>query len=84
MGTYTCVARNCYGSITSSANVRILDLETEEYPRFLKRLTRTHVLVGQSGCLEVKLSGASKPKVKWFKNSMPVKENRRIEVIVQK
>lgn len=81
MGSYSCVARNCYGRITSSATVHIVQLETEEYPRFLKRLQCIDVFAGKNGRLEVRVTGVPKPEVKWFKNSMPLKENERIEVI---
>lgn len=81
-GSYTCAARNGYGRISASANIRILDFETEEYPRFLKRLKTTDFVAGKNGCLEVKVSGVPKPNVKWFKDSISVKETKRIEVIV--
>lgn len=83
MGSYTCVARNCHGSITSSAaTLRIIDLEIEAAPRFLKRLKRTEILADTNGCLEVEISGEPKPKVEWLKNLTPLKENNRIKVIV--
>lgn len=82
MGSYSCIARNCYGSITSSATLHIVDLETEEFPGFLKRLKRTDVLADSNSHLEVRVSGEPKPQVEWFKDSMPLKENNRIEVIV--
>lgn len=78
---YTCVARNCYGCITSSATIRIVHLEIEEYPRFAKRLQSTDVLAGHNGHLEVKVTGIPKPEIKWFKNWIPLKEDHRIEVI---
>lgn len=78
---YTCVARNCYGCITSSATVRVVHVEIEEYPRFAKRLQSTDVLAGHNGHLEVKVTGIPKPEVKWFKNWIPLKEDHRIEVI---
>lgn len=77
---YTCVARNCYGCITSSATVRVVRIEIEEYPRFVKRLQSTDVLAGHNGHLEVKVTGIPKPEVKWFKNWIPLKEDHRIEV----
>lgn len=81
-GSYTCVARNGYGCISSSATVRIFDFPTEECPRFLKRLKTTDFIAGKNCCLEVSVSGVSKPTVKWFKDSISIKENKRIEVIV--
>lgn len=80
MGLYTCVARNTHGMITSSATVRVVHLEIEEYPRFLKRLHSTDVLAGHNGHLEAKITGLPKPEVKWFKNWIPLKEDHRIEV----
>lgn len=82
---YTCIARNCYGSITASANLRVIDLETEKFPSFSKRLQRTEILAEQNGHISVRVSGVPKPKVEWFKDSMQLKEtkdNKRIEVIV--
>lgn len=79
-GSYTCIARNYYGRISASATVRVLDLETEEHPRFLKRLNRTDILVGTNGSLDVRVSGTPKPNVKWFKDSMKLKESKRIQV----
>lgn len=81
MGSYVCVARNCYGSITASAVLRIIDLETEEHPQFLKRLKRTDVTAGSNSHLEVRVSGEPKPEVEWFKDSFPLKPHKRIEVI---
>lgn len=79
-GQYTCIARNCYGTITATANLRIIDLETEEHPKFLKRLKRTDIVSEANSHLTVIVSGEPKPKVEWFKNSFPLKENKRIEV----
>lgn len=82
MGSYSCVARNSNGSITASATLRIVDLETDEYPRFLKRLKRTDVPAGRNGRLVARVTGVPKPEVEWFKNSVPLKDNKRFEVIV--
>ncbi|XP_037027365.1 contactin-4-like [Bradysia coprophila] len=79
-GEYTCIARNCYGTITASANLRIIDLETDEHPTFLKRLKRTDIVSEANSHLTVIVSGEPKPKVEWFKNSMPLKESKRIEI----
>ncbi|KAJ6635982.1 Obscurin, partial [Pseudolycoriella hygida] len=79
VGSYTCTARNCYGSVTSSANVRILDLKTQ-YPCFQQRLKRTDIFAGRNAYLPVKVSGSPQPDVKWFKNSRPLIENERIEL----
>lgn len=84
MAEYTCTARNCYGSITASARLRIIDLETERYPKFLKRLTRTEILAEQNGHLSVRVTGVPKPNVEWYKDAKllkETKESRHIEVI---
>ncbi len=80
-GTYTCIARNCYGTITGTATLRIIDLETDRFPYFEKRLKRTEILENSNGHLTVTVSGEPKPKLEWFKNSMPLKENKRIQVL---
>lgn len=82
IGSYTCVARNSNGSISSSATLRIVDLETDEYPRFVKRLKRTDIPAGRNGRLVIRVTGVPKPEVEWFKNSMPLKDNKRFEVNV--
>lgn len=78
---YTCVARNCCGCVTSSATIRIVHIEIEEYPRFVKRLDSIDVSAGHNGHLEVKVTGIPKPEIKWFKNWIPLKEDHRVEVI---
>lgn len=79
-GQYTCTARNCYGTITATATLRIMDLETDEHPKFLKRLKRTDIVSDANSHVTVVVSGEPKPKVEWLKNSLPLKESKRIEV----
>lgn len=83
MALYTCIARNCNGSATASASISIVHVKKEEYPKFLRRLESTHIFSGHDGRLEVRVAGVPPPKVKWYKNFMPLCEDEHIKVIVQ-
>lgn len=79
-GLYTCVASSCCASVTSSATIRVVATELEEYPHFAKRLESTDVSAGHIGHLEVRVTGTPKPGIKWFKNWIPLQEDYHIEV----
>lgn len=80
MALYTCIARNCNGRATASASITLVYKQIEKYPKFLKRLESTSIFTGDDGKLEVRATGLPQIKVKWFKDFMPLKQDRHITV----
>lgn len=54
-----------------------------EYPKITRRLYDTNVMQGRHTWLEVHVTGDPEPHVKWYKNSVPVKESESIKVHIQ-
>lgn len=85
-GLFTCRAENAIGSVTSTATINVLEeVELEEtteleYPRFVKPLSPTRVMDGQTVTFTCVVVGKPIPKVQWFHNDVPIKEAKDITI----
>lgn len=84
IGTFTCRAENSIGSVTSTAELSVIeDVELEEtkeleYPRFVKQPSPTRVMDGQKVTFECVVVGKPTPRVQWFHNDVPIEDAKDV------
>ncbi|XP_056622405.1 contactin-5 isoform X4 [Triplophysa dalaica] len=76
-GMYQCVAENKYGSIYSSAELKIL----ASAPMFSTNPVRLIATVGRDVSLECRPRASPKPRITWKKNDRRVQPSRRIMLL---
>lgn len=87
-GIYTCRAENVAGSVTSSASVLLVEVETEldeqkkdAAPRFVHKLEPLQLMDGDSLKLTCRVIGYPIPKIQWLRNKHVLVEDKGIHII---
>jgi hypothetical protein len=78
-GTYKCVATNEIGSVTLSTEVAV----TKELkkPEFKEKIQPLLAKEGEEVRFDVRITGNPQPKVEWYKDRTPLKDERRFVLI---
>ena len=77
-GTYTIQAKNAGGAVEVTAKVTIL-----QAPSVQKQLSDIDVIEGESARFKIPLSGIPLPSVSWFKDSVELKDNDNLKMVIK-
>ncbi|ODM95048.1 Muscle M-line assembly protein unc-89 [Orchesella cincta] len=73
-GLYKVIAKNDLGEATTSGNLVI-----RQPPKFMKKMTDTEMMAGESFNMEVEVEGNPKPELKWYKDGQLIVSSERIK-----
>ncbi|XP_053691616.1 muscle M-line assembly protein unc-89-like [Sabethes cyaneus] len=70
VGKYTCTAKNNYSEITTSCDLKVIELATIEIspPMFTKAIKEYYDLRSEDLVLETQIYGVPNPEIQWFKD----------------
>ena len=75
---YKCIATNSQGSVTSSANLKVL--EAMIAPQFLSKLQDVEIVENKELKLKVEVKGKPKPLLEWCLNEKPLRSSHRVRL----
>lgn len=77
-GTYKCVLKNDFGSVSSSADVVVQ--KRSRIPEVVEKMKDVNVIEGENACFEVKISGYPVPRVQWYRRKNEIKSNDKFVI----
>ncbi|XP_034255050.1 titin homolog isoform X2 [Thrips palmi] len=93
LGSYCCIARNCMGEASSTAELTVEDIQSQlseeerlslfssdSVPHFVRGLRSQEARVGDNFRFTVQVSVAPEPKLEWFRDDDPVVEGDKFRV----
>nr|XP_034839612.1 uncharacterized protein LOC117995729 [Maniola hyperantus] len=90
LGSYCCIARNCMGQASSSAELTVEDIQNQlneeeklqlfsknQAPKFLQGLKSAEAKIDEPFRLTIKVAIPPEPTVLWYRDDQPVDESSR-------
>ncbi|KAE8748294.1 hypothetical protein FOCC_FOCC004930, partial [Frankliniella occidentalis] len=93
LGSYCCIARNCMGEASSTAELTVEDIQSQlseeerlslfssdSVPHFVRGLRSQEARVGDNFRFTVQVSVAPEPSLEWFRDDDPIVEGEKFRV----
>lgn len=80
-GNYICRAKNTAGEVRKSCKLTVKQVTPTSPPSFVKHLKDVHIVEGSCTRFDVKVTGMPEPEVAWFKDGVPVKQDKHLEIV---
>ncbi|KAJ0183997.1 hypothetical protein K1T71_000420 [Dendrolimus kikuchii] len=90
LGSYCCIARNCMGQASSSAELTVEDIQNQlneeeklqlfsrnQAPKFIQGLKSVEVKIDEPFRFTIKVAIPPEPSVLWYRDDQPVDESNR-------
>ncbi|XP_046388866.1 titin homolog [Ischnura elegans] len=91
LGSYSCIARNCMGEASSSAELTVEDIRAQldeeerralisgddQPPKFTRGLASCEAKINESFRLSVQVTVSPEPKVSWFRDDVLIEESTK-------
>ncbi|CAG9781709.1 unnamed protein product [Diatraea saccharalis] len=94
LGSYCCIARNCMGHASSSAELTVEDIQNQlneeeklqlfsknQAPKFIQGLKSVEAKIDESFRFTVKVAIPPEPSVLWYRDDQPVDESTRCHLV---
>ena len=80
-GNYTCVAKNTAGEVRKSCKLFVKQVTPTSPPSFVKHLKDGFIVEGSCTRFDVKITGMPEPVVSWYKDGLPLDEDKHLEIV---
>ncbi|XP_077302252.1 uncharacterized protein LOC143922796 [Arctopsyche grandis] len=94
LGSYCCIARNCMGQASSSAELTVEDIQNQlndeerlqlfsknQAPKFIQVLKSQEAKINENFRFTVKVSFIPEPSLFWYRDDQPIEDSMRYKIV---